>query len=74
MERRCLALEGEVASLRRQVAQLHTLAHEVVAAETWDYEVYQRIPGPGWLLIDRESWARVTALVEDVDSWRPWTA
>jgi hypothetical protein len=67
------ALEREIVSLRRELAQLQAVAREVVAAETWDHEVYGRIPGAGWLLIDRDSWARVMAAVDDVDAWRPWS-
>ena len=69
---RLSTLEHENGLLRKQVGELRTLAQELVAAETWDHEVYGRIPGPGWLLIDRDSWARVMAAVDGVDSWRPW--
>jgi hypothetical protein len=64
----------ELASLRRELARLQAVAGEVVAAETWDPEVYGRIPGPGWLLIDRDSWTRLMAAVDEVDAWRPWSA
>lgn len=66
--------ERELASLRRELARLQALAGEVVAAETWDPEVYGSVPGPGWLLIDRDSWARLMAAVDEVDAWRPWSA
>jgi hypothetical protein len=37
-----------------------------------DHEAYGQVPGPGWLLIDRESWARMMAAIDAVDAWRPW--
>jgi hypothetical protein len=73
-ERRCRSLEREVAGLRRELAHLQALAGEVLAAETWDHEVYGRIPRAGWLLIDRDSWARMMAAVDELDAWRPWSA
>jgi hypothetical protein len=72
-ERRCRSLQREVAGQRRELARLHALAGEVVAAETWDQEVYGRILGPGWLLIDRDSWACMMAAVDELDTWRPWS-
>lgn len=73
LERRQAQLEREVTSLRRQVDQLRAVVDEVIAAETWDHEVYGRIPGAGWLLIDRDSWSRLMAAVDGTDSWRPWS-
>ena len=66
--------ERELASLRRELVRLQTLAGEVVAAETWDPEVYGSAPQGGWLLIDRDSWARLMAAVDELDAWRPWSA
>ena len=66
--------ERELTSLRRELARLQTLAGEVVAAETWDPEVYGSAPRGGWLLIDRDSWARLMAAVDELDAWRPWSA
>ncbi|MEA2179959.1 MAG: hypothetical protein QOG77_3256 [Solirubrobacteraceae bacterium] len=72
-ERRCRLLKREVVSLRREVASLRAVADAVVAAETWDHEVYGGVPEPGWLLIDRDSWARLMSTVDGVDAWRPWS-
>jgi hypothetical protein len=66
--------ERELASLRRELARLQALAGEVVAAETWDPEVYGSAPRASWLLIDRDSWTRLMAAVDDIDAWRPWSA
>jgi hypothetical protein len=72
-ERRCRQLEREVASLRRELARLRPVAAAVLAAEAWDHEVYGQVPEPGWLLIDRDSWARMMAAIDEVDAWRPWS-
>jgi hypothetical protein len=56
----------------QQRGVLLELLAAVVAAETWDEQVYDLRPDDDWLLIHRDSWGAIRDIVEAIDSWRPW--
>lgn len=63
---------AEIRRLRRHIERLEAVVAEARQATLWDFTVYEQLPDPTWVAIDRETADRLLLSLEDVDDWRPW--
>lgn len=66
------AQRAEILRLRRHVARLEAVVDEARQATLWDFTVYEQLPDPTWVAIDRDAADRILLSLEHVDNWRPW--
>ncbi len=78
--------DDEIAMLRSQVARMalritelerHLAAtaprRAVRHASIWDFSVYEVVPDPGWVALDRDAAVELLRGLAEIDHWRPWT-
>lgn len=66
------AQQREIGRLHAHVQRLEAVIGELRQAAIWDFTIYEQLPDPSWVAIDREAVDRMLLAASEVDDWRPW--